>query len=95
MDYSTIDIFQKVASDKLNRLSMNPIRPFNNLTSGEIQALLRLEKNNLLVIKPSDKGGNLVIMDHSIYKTMARTYCVMETHTEFLMGIHLEHLSLN
>jgi hypothetical protein len=39
----------------------------DNLTEGEKQALLSLKKNKNIVIKPSDKGNGIVIMDRTYY----------------------------
>lgn len=70
MDYSNLDIFQKVVTTALEKLASSSRRPFNNLNEGELQALLNLERDKSLIIKPSDKGGNLVLMDHEIYRKM-------------------------
>lgn len=35
-----------------------------------MDALLSLEKNREIVIKTSDKGGNIVVMTHHKYKKM-------------------------
>lgn len=36
----------------------------------EIKALCHLENNREIIFKPSDKGGNLVVLDHVKYKKM-------------------------
>lgn len=41
-----------------------------NLTAGQKSDLLDLQRNPNIVIKPSDKGGNLVVMDVSNYESM-------------------------
>lgn len=86
MDYSEIDIFQKVVSDELNTLSSTSPCLSSNLTSKEKNALVRLEKNNSFVIKQSDKGGNLVIMNHSIYKAIIRDLLSIEGTYRILDG---------
>lgn len=60
-------------SDELEKLALTHHHPFNNLTNTEIQALLNPEKDKSLVIKPSDKGGNLVLMNHCTYKGQLST----------------------
>ncbi|CAJ0964821.1 unnamed protein product [Ranitomeya imitator] len=41
-----------------------------NLTNVEREALEALKGNDQVIIKASDKGGNLVIMDHKVYREM-------------------------
>ncbi|XP_056416091.1 tigger transposable element-derived protein 1-like [Hyla sarda] len=42
----------------------------SNLSTEEIRALDEIQHNNEIVCKPSDKGGNIVLMDKSYYKAM-------------------------
>lgn len=51
---------------KLPRTKCNP----HNLTSEENKALNSLSKNIRIVVKPFDKGGNVVIMDNQDYILM-------------------------
>lgn len=72
MDHSNLEVLQKVVSDELEKLALTQHHPFDNLMDTEIQALLNLEKDKSLVIKPSGKGGNLVLMNHCTYKEMSQ-----------------------
>lgn len=49
-----------------------------NLNKGQIQALKSLQKRTDLVVKPSDQGGNIVIMTHTHYQTMCHT--ILDNH---------------
>ncbi|CAJ0945100.1 unnamed protein product [Ranitomeya imitator] len=62
----------------------------DNLTAKEREALDTLRKNDQLIIKPSDKGGNLVLMDHPEYRTMCTTILQDRTTYEVLEGNPLE-----
>lgn len=42
----------------------------SNLTHSQLEALFSLQKNQNLVVKPSDKGGNLVIVERYQYESM-------------------------
>lgn len=42
----------------------------DNLSPRLWQALTSLQKNSELIIKPADKGGNLVVMDHTKYELL-------------------------
>lgn len=80
--YSNIDTFVQMVTCELRKL--RPINPqvFGNLTPGEQSALKSLEDNNDLVWKPSDKGGNVVIMDKDDYTNMSlRLLNDSETYT--------------
>ena len=50
---------------KFNRQTGKPLR--NNLTLEERQALKQLQYNKSIVIKKTDKGGAIVIMNKSDY----------------------------
>ncbi|CAJ0946009.1 unnamed protein product, partial [Ranitomeya imitator] len=43
--------------------------PCSNLSISERQALKSLQQDKDLIIKPADKGGAIVVMDKSLYKT--------------------------
>ena len=46
----------------------NQVRPKFNLNKEEWSAIIKLKKDNSLVIKEGDKGGACVIMDSNYYK---------------------------
>ena len=52
----------------LKRQEWQKITP--NLTNNQMKALKTLQKNPEIVIKQSDKGGNIVLMTHSFYQDM-------------------------
>lgn len=43
---------------------------FSNITAEEKRALSDLENDEDHIFKPSDKGGNLVVLNHVQYRTM-------------------------
>lgn len=70
-DY-TIDTFLRVVTRAIEDLDPNSLsqRVDYNLTQEENKALLALEQDSTIVLKPADKGGNLVIMSHEQYRKM-------------------------
>ncbi|CAJ0938041.1 unnamed protein product, partial [Ranitomeya imitator] len=70
MDTSNIDIFLQLVERDLRRIGNGSQDIDYNLTEGEKQALEALRNNDQLIIKSSDKGGNLVIMEHQTYRDM-------------------------
>ncbi|CAJ0929381.1 unnamed protein product, partial [Ranitomeya imitator] len=84
-DYTNIDIFLRVVEDDLKKIGRLNGDTSPNLNSEEWEALEKLEKNDQIIVKSSDKGGNLVILDHQRYVGMCRsilddreTYGVLE-----------------
>lgn len=53
---------------EIHRLKHNSHR--DNLTDLDRQALISLTSQHQLTIKPSDKGGNIVVMNNDQYSTM-------------------------
>lgn len=49
---------------------MNVMPKHRNLTLAQAQAITQLENHPDLVIKPTDKGGNIVLMTKADYKQM-------------------------
>lgn len=54
-----------------------------------------LGTNEEIVTKPSDKGGNLVIMDEYQYVAMLTDSSMTKTHMQFLRGTVRQDMSLN
>ncbi|KAM4012917.1 LOW QUALITY PROTEIN: bactericidal permeability-increasing protein-like [Anomaloglossus baeobatrachus] len=65
---------EEMIRDKLVTKDLEKVNPINkrhdNLTFEERRVLENLSQNKNLILKPSDKGGNLVILSHDIYKKM-------------------------
>ncbi|CAJ0936833.1 unnamed protein product [Ranitomeya imitator] len=85
-DFGSIDVFQKLVTDEINSIipSLDPTHP--NLTSSERRSLNDLKNNTSLVIKPSDKGGNTVIMDYENYTKMCMSILSDVSSYEILKG---------
>lgn len=74
MDCPEIDLFLKLVTAEFDKMVQNydtyiPGKG-KNLKKSEMEALLSLEKDDTIILKPADKGGNLVLMDHKKYTTM-------------------------
>ncbi|XP_044141738.1 LOW QUALITY PROTEIN: acetylserotonin O-methyltransferase-like [Bufo gargarizans] len=68
-NYECIEIFLQMVLSDLEKLEN--IRPRKyNLSRVEMSALQSLERDKSIIIKPSDKGGNLVILDQPLYVQM-------------------------
>lgn len=71
MECPNLDIFLKMIPEEIEKLGESPPMIRKNLTDDKVRALLHLEKDKTLIFKPSDKGKNLVVMNHPMYKKMA------------------------
>ncbi|KAM4038417.1 uncharacterized protein ACNLHF_016739 [Anomaloglossus baeobatrachus] len=69
-DLDSVDIFLKVVAEDLRELSDMRSKVPPNLIKVEMDALMTLAKRKDLVFKPSDKGGNIVVMNHEMYQKM-------------------------
>ncbi|CAJ0952335.1 unnamed protein product [Ranitomeya imitator] len=69
-DLGSIDIFLNLVTEDIMKLSENKRRGRFNLSRSEMACLCKLEKDHSITIKPSDKGGNVVIMNTADYRTM-------------------------
>lgn len=69
MESSEIDLFLKLVSDE-NMTKEYPCCRGKKLIDQQLEALLSLERDDSIIIKPSDKGGILVILDHEKYIDM-------------------------
>lgn len=58
----SITLFFNIVQNKLMSLAITQSQKFN-LTVTPIQALKQLDLNKDIIIKPSDKGGNVVVMN--------------------------------
>lgn len=65
-----IDVFLELVIKELKELAVPKHGTTHNITRGELEALINLEKNKQLTFKPSDKGGNIVVMDYKKYREM-------------------------
>lgn len=68
--YTSIDTFINLVTNDLKKIRSRPDQKFSNLTKGEVRALDTLMTNKNIICKPSDKGGNVVIMDRIQYQKM-------------------------
>ncbi|CAH2222479.1 Hypothetical predicted protein, partial [Pelobates cultripes] len=68
-DDINVDLFVKMTTETIESLP-TPIIQQNNLSFGEQKAFKDLSNNKNIVIKPSDKGGNIVIMERETYVDM-------------------------
>lgn len=66
-DISVPDVFLDAVTRDLEQLRVHST---NNCTPTDLKALASLEGDDQIVIKPSDKGGNIVIMDRTQYIQM-------------------------
>ncbi|KAJ1137901.1 hypothetical protein NDU88_004297 [Pleurodeles waltl] len=63
-----IRIFENLVLEKVKKLCKFTPKPDPNLTKNEQQALLRLQQNKNIVIKPCNKGGGIVLLETDQYK---------------------------
>ncbi|XP_075180996.1 uncharacterized protein LOC142251834 [Anomaloglossus baeobatrachus] len=66
-DLSAKDIFEELVTNDLRKLAVTNVFARFNLSKMDIQALKGLENDDHIVIKPSDKSGNVVVMDTAWY----------------------------
>uniref|UniRef100_A0A8C5N1Y7 Reverse transcriptase domain-containing protein n=1 Tax=Leptobrachium leishanense TaxID=445787 RepID=A0A8C5N1Y7_9ANUR len=74
-EFGNVDLFCRLVCNDIDKLNVHDVLASHtdNLNSGERKALSDLEKDNDLVIKQSDKGGNVVLMTVMNYKKMVMT----------------------
>ncbi|KAJ1109556.1 hypothetical protein NDU88_006916 [Pleurodeles waltl] len=75
-----IRIFENLVLEKVKKLCKFTPKPNFNLTRNEHQALLRLQQNRNMVIKPCDKGGGIVLLDTDQYKHKIRLMLGVPEH---------------
>lgn len=64
-----VAVFLKQTIHDICKLSQSKFKP-RNLSYDENQVLHHLTKNSKIVIKPSDRGGNVVVMNNDDYTSM-------------------------
>ncbi|KAM4038358.1 uncharacterized protein ACNLHF_016669 [Anomaloglossus baeobatrachus] len=69
-DYTTLDLFCKIVSDEIKMIHPRKHATISNVAEDDRDAITNLEQNNNIVIKPSDKGGNIVLLDRETYVQM-------------------------
>lgn len=67
-EYSNLDLFLQLMTNEIEKIAGSPRKIDANLTREEREAFKHLERERGLIIKPADKGGNLVVLDHDSYK---------------------------
>uniref|UniRef100_A0A8C5M1L9 Reverse transcriptase domain-containing protein n=1 Tax=Leptobrachium leishanense TaxID=445787 RepID=A0A8C5M1L9_9ANUR len=74
-EYDNLELFRKLVCQDIENLGANPETGLveDNLTTRERKALKELTMNTDLIIKPSDKGGNITIMSKDQYECMVKT----------------------
>lgn len=69
----SISTFCNLVENDIQKLFQDlPPNSRGNLSHGEKQALMRLSKNNDIVVKPCDKGGGLTLLNKSDYDNEIR-----------------------
>lgn len=67
--YPNIDLFVHLVSEEFHTISRTI--PHDNLTREQRDALKQLQRMKQVLIKPADKGGNLVIWPRGLYEREA------------------------
>ncbi|CAJ0932522.1 unnamed protein product [Ranitomeya imitator] len=80
-DIGSVDIFLNLVTEDIMKLSGSKHRSPYNLTKNEISCLRNLENDTNIVIKPSDKGGNVVVMNSIDYRLLCLT--LLERRDEY------------
>ncbi|CAJ0944101.1 unnamed protein product [Ranitomeya imitator] len=83
-DLGTVDVFVNLVSKEIMELEKREKKHFHNLTKAEMISLRELESDHERIIKPSDKGGNVVVLDVIQYKQMCYSLLNMDTGYEKL-----------
>ncbi|CAJ0945806.1 unnamed protein product [Ranitomeya imitator] len=69
-EVNSIDVFVNLVTEELLRVPKYVHMRSRNLSREEMLSLNNLEKDQSITIKPSDKGGNIVVMDTSEYRSL-------------------------
>uniref|UniRef100_A0A8C5MKL4 Uncharacterized protein n=1 Tax=Leptobrachium leishanense TaxID=445787 RepID=A0A8C5MKL4_9ANUR len=73
-DFSNIEVFVNLVTSEIESIKHKDLCWESNLSRYEQRALKELQDVRNIVIKQSDKGGNLVIMDIKDYVTMCMVH---------------------
>ncbi|CAJ0951695.1 unnamed protein product, partial [Ranitomeya imitator] len=85
-DLSAVDVFVNLVTNEIMQLDKIKKRSVHNFTKAEMKSLCELEKDHDRIIKPSDKGGNVVVMDVPQYKEMCYALLNADMGYERLKG---------
>uniref|UniRef100_A0A8C5QJI9 Reverse transcriptase domain-containing protein n=1 Tax=Leptobrachium leishanense TaxID=445787 RepID=A0A8C5QJI9_9ANUR len=100
-EYSHLDTFCKLVCNEIDKVNTKELQDQidNNMTPDEQQALLELRDMEDIVIKKSNKGGNIVILDNDQYCNMVlkiledtNTYQVLSTNPTDLYSSELRNI---
>ncbi|CAH2305628.1 Hypothetical predicted protein [Pelobates cultripes] len=69
-DIINVDLFVQITTDKIEQLNVISTPLTSNLSYAENQALKELSSDKNIIIKPSEKGGNIVILEKDMYIDM-------------------------
>uniref|UniRef100_A0A8C5PSG1 Uncharacterized protein n=1 Tax=Leptobrachium leishanense TaxID=445787 RepID=A0A8C5PSG1_9ANUR len=73
-EFSNIEVFVNLVTSEIESIKHKDLCWESNLSRSEQTALKELQDVRNIVIKQSDKGGNLVIMDFTNYVTMCMAH---------------------
>ncbi|CAJ0966643.1 unnamed protein product [Ranitomeya imitator] len=83
-DHGIIDAFEKLVVDEIKRINPKHRSTNPNISNEEKAALQCLQSDVSLIIKPSDKGGNTVLMNRVEYVKMCMDILADETTYEVI-----------
>ncbi|CAJ0947719.1 unnamed protein product [Ranitomeya imitator] len=83
-DHGIIDAFEKLVVDEIKRINPKNRSANPNISKEERAALQCLQSDASLIIKPSDKGGNTVLMNRVEYVKMCMDILADETTYEVI-----------
>lgn len=70
VQYKHLDVFVNMVTEDIKKIKPRGGRKHTNLSKEDKQALGKLKENEDIILKPSDKGGNIVIQNKEDYKAM-------------------------
>ena len=73
-----INFCSQLEQDFVSGLTANPLQPCKDITRNvRLTSKFFLRHANKLVIKPADKGGNIIIMEHKFYEYIMTNYLTL------------------